>query len=189
MFHHLNLSFNEVLSPRQETNYIILHHSNVDGSHTAIDIHHWHKNKGWAGIGYHYFINKKGDIFECRPHKTIGAHSIGFNNKSIGICFEGNFYKESMTEAQFSDEIVRILFFLNLTYPNSSIVFCDELENRTETPIKGFKKEQLRQKMEAFSDDFHYERQRLWGKESAQTFYDWWDEQLFNFGLEPTNVS
>ena len=183
MVHQLNLDFNESLEPRTKTDYIILHHSGVKSRHTANDIHQWHKNKGWAGIGYHYFISKEGVIYECRQRDTIGAHAKGYNANSIGVCFEGDFNKETMTDAQCSDEVVRFLFFLGLTYPDSELVFCDELEKRPIPAIKGFRKDELRKQYGIFSDGFHSERERVWGEECAQTFYDWWDSQLIDFGL------
>ena len=181
--YHLDLNFNEELKPRTQTDYIILHHSGVKKRHTAEDIHQWHKNRGWAGIGYHYFINKEGEIFECRPRNTVGAHAIGYNNNSIGICFEGDFNNETMEEAQRSPEVIRFLFFLGLTYPDSEFVFCDELKKRPMPAIKGFQKDELWKQYGIFSDGFYNERERVFGEERAQTFYDWWDEQLIEFGL------
>lgn len=188
MLHQLKLDFNDVLKPRTKTDYIILHHSGVKARHTASDIHQWHKNKGWAGIGYHYFIDKEGKIYECRPRDTVGAHAKGYNKNSIGVCFEGDFNKETMTDAQCSDEVIRFLFFLGLTYLDSKFVFCDELKKRpVPTAIKGFRKDELWKQYGIFSDGFHSERGRVWGEEWAQTFYDWWDSQLIDFGLYEPN--
>lgn len=183
MINRLDLRFNEELKPRAFTDYIIFHHSGVKSRHTAKDIHQWHKNKGWAGIGYHYFIDKEGRIYECRPRDTVGAHAKGYNENSIGVCFEGDFNKETMTDAQCSDEVIRFLFFLGLTYPESQFVFCDELKKRPMPTIKGFQKDELWKKYGIFYDGFHSERARVWGEEWAQTFYDWWDDQLIEFGL------
>ena len=183
MINGLNLRFNEELKPRAFTDYIILHHSGVKARHTAKDIHQWHKNKGWAGIGYHYFIDKEGNIFECRPRDTVGAHAKGYNENSIGVCFEGDFNKETMTDAQCSDEVIRFLFFLGLTYPESQFAFCDELKKHPMPTIKGFQKDELWKKYGIFYDGFHSERSRVFGEEWAQPFYDWWDDQLIEFGL------
>ena len=78
---------------------IVLHHAEAS-SCTAKDIHWWHICRGYSGIGYHYFINKKGEIFKGRPDNTVGAHAKGFNSTSIGICFEGRLNKEIMPQAQ-----------------------------------------------------------------------------------------
>jgi len=40
-------------------------------------------------IGYHYYIRKNGDIYCGRHEDEVGAHCLGYNNHSIGICYEG----------------------------------------------------------------------------------------------------
>lgn len=42
-------------------------------------------------IGYHYFINKFGKVTQGRLDTDEGAHTIGKNSLSIGICLAGNF--------------------------------------------------------------------------------------------------
>lgn len=71
----------------------------------AVDI--WHKQR-WAGftsrsgwhVGYHYFISKTGIITRTREHDEEGAHCIGMNRSSIGVCFAGNFDLTMPTPAQ-----------------------------------------------------------------------------------------
>ena len=89
---------------------IVVHHS-ASGFGTAIMIHGWHKKRGWNGIGYHYVIlngyptaddlkSKRRDEaqigrIECGrtldgdewvEHGEQGAHALGFNKDSLGIC-------------------------------------------------------------------------------------------------------
>jgi len=52
-----------------------------------------HKNNGWAGIGYHYFVDKRGRIHRGRPEWAIGAHCLG-HNEWLGVCAEGNYETE-----------------------------------------------------------------------------------------------
>lgn len=87
------------LAKRTTINMIVLHHADAS-SCTANDIHWWHIQRGYSGFGYHYFINKKGEVYKGRPDNTIGAHAKGFNSTSIGICFEGRYNKEIMPQAQ-----------------------------------------------------------------------------------------
>ncbi len=94
-----NLSFGS-LSKRKSTKRLILHNSGVTVLQSVETIHNYHKNKGWAGIGYHFYIRKDGNIYAGRPEDTIGAHAYGSNNDSIGICFEGNFNEETMNDVQ-----------------------------------------------------------------------------------------
>lgn len=93
-----NLSFGS-LTTRKSTARIILHHAAASVC-DAKTIHQWHKNNGWAGIGYHFVVRKNGTIERGRPENTVGAHASGANSNSIGICFEGNFETEAMPDLQ-----------------------------------------------------------------------------------------
>ena len=48
-----------------------------------------HKARGFADIGYHFYITRDGELHRCQPVNQIGAHAAGWNDKSIGICYEG----------------------------------------------------------------------------------------------------
>lgn len=93
-----NLSFGS-MSRRSKTNRIILHHAEASTC-TVQDVHRWHKNNGWAGIGYHFFVRKDGSVYRGRPENTVGSHAYGSNSDSIGICFEGAYMTETMPAAQ-----------------------------------------------------------------------------------------
>lgn len=96
-----NYNWKGTLKNRSKTDTIVLHHA-AASSCTAIDIHNWHLNNGWSGIGYHYFVRKDGTVYRGRPENVVGAHTLGgYNSHSIGICFEGNFEIESMPESQY----------------------------------------------------------------------------------------
>ena len=60
---------------------------------TAEDIHEWHIDKGYTGIGYHYIITRDGKLQRGRPLNLIGDHAPEFNHNqfSIGIAFVGGF--------------------------------------------------------------------------------------------------
>ena len=87
------------LAKRSSINMIVLHHADAS-SCTVQQIHKWHIANGWLGFGYHFFINKKGEIFRGRPENVIGSHAKGYNSNSIGICFEGAYNKQIMPEEQ-----------------------------------------------------------------------------------------
>ena len=55
----------------------------------AEDIHRWHKEKGWDGIGYHYVITVDGKLQAGRPEYWTGSHAYGHNTGSIGVCMIG----------------------------------------------------------------------------------------------------
>ena len=57
---------------------------------SAKDINNWHHDRGFQnGIGYHYVVRRDGTIELGRPLEMIGAHVVGHNRHSIGICYEG----------------------------------------------------------------------------------------------------
>lgn len=90
---------NGKLAIRSKTERIILHHAAASQC-SADDIDKWHKQKDYSCIGYHFFIRKNGTIYRGRQENAIGAHAYQNNYNSIGICFEGDFEKEQMTDAQ-----------------------------------------------------------------------------------------
>lgn len=95
-----NLQFG-ALDKRKSINRIILHNSGVSVLQSVEIIHNYHKNtKGWAGIGYHFYVRKDGSIYRGRPIWAVGAHAGGSNYDSIGVCFEGNFDVETMGQVQ-----------------------------------------------------------------------------------------
>ena len=59
----------------------------------ADEIHEWHTQRGFSGIGYHYVIRKDGRIQRGRPIDRTGAHAKdnGHNNFSIGLCLVGGY--------------------------------------------------------------------------------------------------
>jgi N-acetylmuramoyl-L-alanine amidase len=56
------------------------------------DVDRWHKDRGWKGIGYHYYITREGEVQEGRKENQIGAHTKGQNKDSLGICYEGSHF-------------------------------------------------------------------------------------------------
>ncbi|CAI3545043.1 N-acetylmuramoyl-L-alanine amidase [Clostridium neonatale] len=106
-------------------NKIILHHAEASKC-TVQDVHSWHLNNGWAGIGYHYFIRKDGSVYKGRPDGAIGSHCQGSNTGSLGICFEGNYMKETMPTAQHNAGI-DLIKYLRGKYGNLTIYGHKEL--------------------------------------------------------------
>lgn len=81
-------------------NLVVIHCSDSDiPSHDNIDtIRKWHHERGWKDIGYHYFIDKTGNVYTGRLEEHIGAHVKGYNSRSIGICLSG---RDKFTDEQF----------------------------------------------------------------------------------------
>jgi N-acetyl-anhydromuramyl-L-alanine amidase AmpD len=39
--------------------------------------------------GYHYYITREGRTYQIRHENLVGAHTAGYNQHSIGVCYEG----------------------------------------------------------------------------------------------------
>lgn len=48
-----------------------------------------HELRGFGGIGYHYWINFVGNLYNTRSLEIPGCHVQGKNKNSIGICLHG----------------------------------------------------------------------------------------------------
>lgn len=138
--------FSEELVKREVTSFIVLHHSGVSGHHTVEDIHRWHLNKGWAGIGYHYFITKEGIVYECRPRNKVGAHTRGHNRNSVGICFEGNFNKEELTARQ-EKAAIKLLTLLSIAYPDAELRRHSDFNAQRSCPGRNFPFDRIKQRV------------------------------------------
>ena len=57
-------------------------------------------NNGWADIGYHFAIDGRGHVWQCRQAAYQGAHVGGKNEFNIGILVMGNFEEQVPTENQ-----------------------------------------------------------------------------------------
>lgn len=80
----------------RKINEIIVHCSATkEGQSVSVDtIRQWHLKRGWSDIGYHFVIYLDGSVHEGRPLAKAGAHTIGHNANSIGICYVGGMNKE-----------------------------------------------------------------------------------------------
>lgn len=107
------------LPNRNTTDYIVMHHAAASRVRPQ-DIHAMHVKKGWAGIGYHFFVSKDGKVYRGRPLNAVGAQCEGCNNRSIGICAEGNYQYEIMPQAQ-KVAIIELLRYVTGLYPQAQI--------------------------------------------------------------------
>ena len=114
-----NYTWNGALTKRTTTDRIILHHAAGNG--TAESIHKYHVSLGWKGIAYHYYVRKDGTIYRGRPEDTVGGHTSGYNYCSIGICAEGNFEIDVMSDAQ-RDAIRALVLDIRTRYPDTKTI-------------------------------------------------------------------
>lgn len=75
----------------------------------ATTIKKWHtdpdpEGRGWSDIGYHAVIKRDGTVEEGRPESKSGAHAMGHNSDSIGICLVGGINDKGDADANFTFE-------------------------------------------------------------------------------------
>lgn len=154
-----NLSF-KPMDIRAKTEQIVLHHSGVTVRQSVETIHDYHKNtNGWSGIGYHFYVRTTGEIYRGRPENTVGAHAVGANYNSIGICFEGNFEKEEMGKVQLraGQELVD---YLKNKYKISTVKRHKDVDN-TSCPGKNFPIEEIRNYKAIKNDDIIINKEEI----------------------------
>ena len=93
---------------------------------TIADVDKWHKERGFAGIGYHYLIGLNGEIWKGRDEWEIGAHTLGENQRSIGIAYVGGMTKDmkkakdTRTELQ-KKSMLKLIKELKTKYHNAKV--------------------------------------------------------------------
>lgn len=161
MIHHPEFKFREPLTTRKETRYIVVHHVGKRGAFSVEDIHKMHLDRKcdplMAGIGYHYYIRKDGEIYEGRPRWKKGAHVNDkvhhYNSVSVGICFEGDFNYDKM-EGQQLEASIMLLSVLSLAYGNAPICTHHYLDERRNCPGKNFPFQKLLHEVHAQKQRF-----------------------------------
>ena len=99
-------------SPSEEAN-----HETIERYHTTA--------RGWPTIGYHYVINRDGNIVNTLPEDQRGIHVAGFNSVSLGICLVGGINEDGVPEANFTslqfESLEILLRELKGRYPRSEV--------------------------------------------------------------------
>lgn len=103
-----------------------------EGKHFDVsDIDRWHRERGWAGVGYHKVVLLDGSVQEGRPEAKIGAHVAGHNANSIGYVYiggvasNGKTAKDTRTAAQ-KATMLRLTKEALLKYPLKRIAGHNE---------------------------------------------------------------
>ena len=98
------------------------------------DIDRWHKQRGFDEIGYHYVILLDGTVEKGRNIEKQGAHCVGHNKNSIGICYIGGLDengkgKDTRTVQQ-KVALYNLLVTLKHIYPKATIHGHREYANK-----------------------------------------------------------
>lgn len=132
---------------------IALHHMAHPTAGIA-EIDKWHKDKGWAGFAYNYWIGFDGQIWEGRGLNQ-GAGVTSQNSHIISIGFQGNYepffdtrgnmvqYETEMPQAQYEAGVWLIRHLLKLL-PSIKVVEGHKYFEQTSCPGKYFPLEQMK---------------------------------------------
>ena len=95
-----------------------------EGKNQVYWIQDFHQNgRGWNDIGYHFLIDRAGNIYQGRPETVIGAHVGGENTGNIGVCLLGCYHppetsysctQEITSESR--EAVVRLFSWISDTY-------------------------------------------------------------------------
>jgi hypothetical protein len=99
------------MNPMRPIRFITVHHDGMtpfygdstrDGMERLELIRRAHRSKPepWGDIGYHFAVDRAGNVWECRPLNFQGAHVKFHNEGNIGVLALGNFDRQQPTEAQ-----------------------------------------------------------------------------------------
>lgn len=78
---------------------VVIHHSyqpgvcntSIECQKAMLSMQNYHQSTlGWSDIGYNFAIGGDGRIYEGRGFQIIGAHTLHYNQGSLGICFIGD---------------------------------------------------------------------------------------------------
>lgn len=99
---------------------IIIHCSDSEWGDVEV-IDEWHKERGWSGIGYHFVIlngiveyggpyrpDLDGKLEIGRSIEKTGAHCLGHNDRSIGVCLIGD-HRFSMRQFRSAASLVGLM--------------------------------------------------------------------------------
>ncbi|BAF89599.1 putative N-acetylmuramoyl-L-alanine amidase [Azorhizobium caulinodans ORS 571] len=114
---------------RKITHIVIHCAATPEGREVSVkEIDRWHRERGFAKIGYHYVIHLDGSIDPGRSEEEIGAHVQGHNATSIGICYIGGTEahdvkkpKDTRTPAQ-KAAMERLVKELLTRYPGAEVL-------------------------------------------------------------------
>lgn len=70
--------------------YLVVHHT-ATGDVPIEEVHRWHRERGWAGVGFHALIRSGGTVEWGRPLEMKGAHVLPVNSRSLAVCLAGDF--------------------------------------------------------------------------------------------------
>ena len=106
---------------------IVVHCSatRCDRRFSVEDLIAWHDAR-FGFTGYHYYITRDGRMYQTRHENLVGAHAVGYNQHSIGVCYEGGLTPEGRPDDTRTREqkaaLNALLRSLKTDYPDAVIL-------------------------------------------------------------------
>ena len=105
-FTDLTAAFSTGNKRKLDVELIAIHHTagSADGTVNDIAKVHFGQNH-WSEVGYHFFIDKYGKVYQLHPLDERVPHAYGCNQNAIAICLAGNFSKTDVPQVQWQSAL------------------------------------------------------------------------------------
>ena len=136
------------------------------------EIHQWHLARGWKGFAYNYWIDFKGNVYECRGLNAGGGLLDPLNDVIISIGFQGDYDKtQEMPRKQLlaGCELIR---YLRIKIPSISLAAGHKHWQATSCLGKYFPLQEMIDMSEKMLKIKDYDDIADWAKESVLNVYD-----------------
>jgi N-acetylmuramoyl-L-alanine amidase len=107
-------------------------HASGQKSDTLKEIDARHRARGLRCAGFHYVIRENGKLERARPLTEAGAHCLGYNSDSVGICLCGT--GEPMDEQM--QKLAGLLEKLKRKFPAAELCRAGELDPWIRDPLR-----------------------------------------------------
>ena len=83
-------------------------------------------DKRFGFTGYHYYITRNGRTYQTRHEHLVGAHARGYNQHSLGVCYEGGLDERGIPADTRTDRqkkaLLKLLRRLKEAHPDAKIL-------------------------------------------------------------------
>ena len=111
---------------KRDVKYLVLHCTATQPETSIASIqNYWKNNLGWKNPGYHYIIDRFGNVVNLLPIELVSNGVQGYNSQTINISYVGGIDKsgkpkDTRTEAQ-KQSILKLLKELRVKFPKAKI--------------------------------------------------------------------
>lgn len=111
--------------------HLCIHHSAVAGTVPVEHVAQYHvQDQGWPGIGYHFYVEPNGVIYQTQRLETISWHVSHNNDYSVGICVAGDFTYAPPPQSQIDTAAQLVAWLMQeLSVPEQKILGHKEFPN------------------------------------------------------------